>query len=57
MHNLAAFLLVGWHRRLAAMVDQHGFADGAEFLAAWEAEWEETLEACTPQGECLVLPN
>lgn len=39
------------------MVQQHGYADGAEFLAAWEAEWQATLDACTPQGECQVLPN
>lgn len=43
--------------RLATLVHDNGFADGAEFLAAWEAEWQATLDACTPQGECEVLPN
>ena len=36
-------------------VTRHGFADGQQWLATWEAAWQANLDACDPQtGACEI---
>ncbi|PRW51019.1 hypothetical protein C2E21_5409 [Chlorella sorokiniana] len=42
--------------RIAALVQQHGWGDGGQWLANWEAVWQVNLDGCGPgpEGECLI---
>ena len=41
---------------IAALVQQHGWGDGGQWLANWEEVWQANLDACEPgpEGECVV---
>lgn len=40
--------------RVADLVQQHRFADGGQWLAAWEAAWQGNLASCNATGDCLI---
>ena len=41
---------------IASLVQQHGWGNGAQWLANWEAVWQANLDGCGPgpEGECLI---
>lgn len=43
-------------RSIAALVQRHGWGDGGQWLANWEAVWQFNLDACGPgpEGECII---
>ena len=40
--------------RVAALLEEHGLASAAGWLAAWEAVWSKQLATCTPEGRCCL---
>lgn len=40
--------------RVAAMLQEHGLASAAGWLAAWQAVWRKQLASCTPEGQCCL---
>lgn len=41
-------------RRLAALLEAHGFMSGGSWLQAWEAAWRQNLNSCDAAGNCSI---